>query len=164
MAPPGFSGTSTNIAFASPPPRISKSTLVFALLPKVAIPEFEALSRHWNWLQIFYGWAFQFNTWWFFKLKLLALLTEVRYLICYQNFLDVSFFQNFWKRYGHIKKILQKWSSLRFILRLPACCLYNMETLLWKALRTLNVMINGYSKKNPLGSLTYKIYIGFNRV
>ena len=45
MAPPEFSGSSTNIAFG--PSGIFRITLIFTNFPKVAPPEFQALSRHW---------------------------------------------------------------------------------------------------------------------
>ena len=45
MAPPEFSGSSTNIAFG--PPGILRITLIFTNFPKVAPPEFQALSRRW---------------------------------------------------------------------------------------------------------------------
>ncbi len=46
MAPPEFSGSSTNVAFG--PPGILRITLIFTNFLKVATPEFEALSRRCN--------------------------------------------------------------------------------------------------------------------
>ena len=120
---------------------------------------------------------FSFNAWWFFKLKVYKLFSEVRYSFYYWIILEKSIFHKFWHENGLLRFIWLVWKNLAIKYcpcqeLNPGCCrerrppfhntINHLPTYHLKTFEYIDK--NSGQKGPPLGSQALKTYVGSNRV